>query len=940
MKKIVAILIASMISGLLLFATGNAIAQSANPDIKINEIMFIPGPGNDEWVEIYNTGTTSVDIDNYELTDEDNNVYTIPIALPDVPASCFVVVIFDGEGSGSDDYDFSDNKAVLHTPSGLTDVFEDSGDQCSLYTGSTHNSTTIVDFVAWGVDAKEDDDNAVAAGIWSPETFTSPSQKKPGASILLPGGSIGLYPGKDRNWFGDWVIYLKTETTPGSENHAPSPFFSSPPYGAWTTDHYITFDWSYVANAERYHLQVGDDPLFGSPEIDIEVQNTQFTPTTPLLDGTHFFHVKVISIDGRESCYSETSNITIFTAGGSLQNKDLKITPILQHKDTRMLCLDGCNEIGDHAWDREHKNTNCPHCAKYCTRASIAMVASYFDGDLSQDLISYYAYGQGDPEGDLGHGKGLWPNEPRFPDEAHGDVLSWALKGAAVTRVDIKTEGKPAFNNPGGNGIVQWIDANRPIIVVEQDGGHTVVIDGYTMTGTLVHRIDPGTATEAPIVWNTYDLSGDCRVYVPPAGSKARSDVEEADWDEDNEADTVTDTGDGDGICDFDEIYRFPTKFDDKDSDNDCVEDKPDMREYVFDNAGDYNYRNPDIDNDNKRKEVDPDNDHKNDDGAVDGAEDKNRNGKYEPALAETDNFDKDDDNNAPGQETKDFGDAPDPTYPSLLASNGARHSVFAFEWLGKDVNGEHDSNQVAADKFDDGVTFVGTPKLGSPFRVIVRVNTSGLGAARYGADDKLYLNAWIDWNVNGEWESFEKIIEWNGGPGLNDVCTKGKLVKPTIPWPVGNNSRVLEFDVTVPVTTILEGMIGKPYYSRFRLDYDENVNTTTGPAKFGEVEDHDLVEGEWRAKWPTVLWYVQKGTKYSIEIFLNKTGYVTRVDFERLGCPVTEIPVELAEQSLAKLPPGFAIELPGMVTETMYKNSITQPVDVSEIPKMFTVYP
>ncbi|MCW3134362.1 MAG: DUF3344 domain-containing protein [Methanophagales archaeon] len=61
-------------------------------------------------------------------------------------------------------------------------------------------------------------------------------------------------------------------------------------------------------------------------------------------------------------------------------------------------------------------------------------------------------------------------------------------------------------------------------------------------------------------------------------------------------------------------------------------------------------------------------------------------------------------------------------------------------------------------------------------------------------------------------------------------------------------------------------------------------------------------VNEEWAAKWDTVLLYGQEDTKYSIEIHLNKAGYVTGVDFERWGFSVTEIPVELAAQSLAKL--------------------------------------
>jgi hypothetical protein len=69
------------------------------------------------------------------------------------------------------------------------------------------------------------------------------------------------------------------------------------------------------------------------------------------------------------------------------------------------------------------------------------------------------------------------------------------------------------------------------------------------------------------------------------------------------------------------------------------------------------------------------------------------------------------------------------------------------------------------------------------------------------------------------------------------------------------------------------------------------------------------VVDEEWAAKWTNEILYVQKETKYSIAVYLNKTGYVTRVDFERWGFPITEIPYELAKQSLASLPPGFAID-------------------------------
>ena len=65
--------------------------------------------------------------------------------------------------------------------------------------------------------------------------------------------------------------------------------------------------------------------------------------------------------------------------------------------------------------------------------------------------------------------------------------------------------------------------------------------------------------------------------------------------------------------------------------------DKFDLREYVFDNSGNYSPRKADYDADGLRKEMDADNDN---DGANDGCEDVNHNGKYESNLGESNNFD------------------------------------------------------------------------------------------------------------------------------------------------------------------------------------------------------------------------------------------------------------------------------------------------------------
>ena len=315
----------------------------------------------------------------------------------------------------------------------------------------------------------------------------------------------------------------------------------------------------------------------------------------------------------------------------------------LQHKDTWMLDLDGSPETGQARWDSSHEDdgdhivgNGTPVRANeldnwYCVRASVSMMASYYGGQLSQDRISYEIFGGGAPEGDLGHGRGT----------TYGQVdtsLSWAL-GTDISR----QSGKPTFDQ-----IKEWIDASRPI--GSAIPGHMRVIDGYrevndgTTTRQFIHLLDPGDRAK----WVQYDSDNIRAVWVGPTGQGGAPNVR-SDEDEDNDgiADTVDDL-DGDGICDFDERNRFDGLFrsldpNDSDSDDDMVPDKLDMREYLFDTSGRYRRRNPDMDWDLHRKEVDPDNDHFWNNGSPDGCEDTNRNGVYEPGVGETDNFDSSD---------------------------------------------------------------------------------------------------------------------------------------------------------------------------------------------------------------------------------------------------------------------------------------------------------
>jgi Mg-chelatase subunit ChlD len=642
--------------------------------IWINELLAVPDVDEHEWVELVHGGrhavylptvlrnhaaggasvapaaesgpavlngsaaeTEPVDISGWQVTDQDGNVYTIPEDLPPLSPGDYVLIRFDGSGAAADDYDLSDRVATLHSPPGMVDVLEDDADQVALYRSGTPSAATLHDFVAYGGPANGDDAHAVQAGIWTDEQYVAPTVQVPGGDVLAQGGTVGLYPGEDRNVTDDWVIYRSDETTPGAENSAPSPYFRTPPDGIATTERRMPFGWSTIPGAISYQLQVATDPGLSSLVIDEELGDTVYTPQSDLADGIYFFRVRARAADGGQSGWSLVNQFEVITAPAqaevSLQATSLLgITPQFQHKDSRMLCVDGHHRTGQDRWDSAHEDDgdwnagngnairSTPHDNMYCTRAAISMIVDFYGGSLSQDRISYYHYDNPSPEDDLGHGKGLWPDERcTWGSGVVGDddVFTWAMDGGSLDC----SRGKPSFAD-----IRAYIDAGRPVLIVENNDQHSVVCDGYDTTGQLLHRVDPWTNSGGWVSYATWNISE----WHCPEINTPRSD-EISFW---------TDS-DGDGVVDFDEMNRFDTSPNDPDSDDDWVNDKWDLYEVYFDAAGNHAPKaaGPDMDGDGLRKEADPDNDAG---GTVDGCEDVDYDGQRD--AGETNNFASGDD--------------------------------------------------------------------------------------------------------------------------------------------------------------------------------------------------------------------------------------------------------------------------------------------------------
>jgi hypothetical protein len=148
-----------------------------------------------------------------------------------------------------------------------------------------------------------------------------------------------------------------------------------------------------------------------------------------------------------------------------------------------------------------------------------------------------------------------------------------------------------------------------------------------------------------------------------------------------------------------------------------------------------------------------------------------------------------------------DFGDAPDPGYPTLTTSNGARHAVGSL-YLGLGVSPESDGRPTAdaLGDDDDGVSFTTA--------LVQGVSNAGVTVI---ASQAGRLDAWVDFNGNGSWtEAGEQIF-------ANQTLAAGP------------NS--LTF--AVPSTAAAGST-----FARFRLS-TPGGQSPTGAAVDGEVEDY-----------------------------------------------------------------------------------------------------
>ncbi len=181
--------------------------------------------------------------------------------------------------------------------------------------------------------------------------------------------------------------------------------------------------------------------------------------------------------------------------------------------------------------------------------------------------------------------------------------------------------------------VTASIDAGRPVVATIP--GHGFVITGYAVIDGVswITVNDPGVGVYAADLRNPEQSSLRANWYaywLIPSGAVGTKDDP-----------AIFEDSDGDGVINVDESERFHTDPDIADTDQDGVNDKQDIASGVFDPRYGYAFypygEGRDIDSDGKPTELDEDSDNG---GCLDGTEDTNGNGKWEPEQGETDNFD------------------------------------------------------------------------------------------------------------------------------------------------------------------------------------------------------------------------------------------------------------------------------------------------------------
>ena len=162
-------------------------------NVKINEVLYNPLGADDgnEWVEIYNSGVSAVNLTGWTFSGKDGSVEaTLPSII--IPPDRYLIIHFGPEELGMSDTNFEDDGQAYYFVGTLQEVFDNDGDAIALYMGEP-GTDTIVDYVTWnsvgGLSSTTAGNYASDAGIWTQGTFLDTSYAS--GNFVMRGETIG-----------------------------------------------------------------------------------------------------------------------------------------------------------------------------------------------------------------------------------------------------------------------------------------------------------------------------------------------------------------------------------------------------------------------------------------------------------------------------------------------------------------------------------------------------------------------------------------------------------------------------------------------------------------------------------------------------------------------------------------------------------------------------
>ncbi len=154
-----------------------------------------------------------------------------------------------------------------------------------------------------------------------------------------------------------------------------------------------------------------------------------------------------------------------------------------------------------------------------------------------------------------------------------------------------------------------------------------------------------------------------------------------------------------------------------------------------------------------------------------------------------------------------DFGDAPDPLFPTLLATGGAEHWFDSRFRLGTGLDVELDgqpSSDASGDGSDeDGVTWPASLLAGSYNTLIVNASAAG------------FLNAWMDFDGDQEWNGAQEFICLNTPLSAGDNYVRFLAPTDVKPEPVAARFRFSTEPDLTPLGLAIDGEV-EDYFVKF----------------------------------------------------------------------------------------------------------------------------